>query len=106
MAVSAVYFTGASRAVSHKSGRTYTAATSGLLTVPFSDSLNVEGISSQYPLEYLTGTTADRLSLNAAFRVQPPPPRLMFYDTTLSLATYYVGGLSSSGWFDYQANVV
>src|SRR5215831_10857339 len=107
MAVSAVYFVAPNQVARHHSGRTYSAAASGLLTVAYADASPVGGLSSVYPLLYLTGTTADRLSLNPTAARPVAPPKVAFWDTTLTVPTFYVGPqLSSTSWVDYNGNIV
>jgi hypothetical protein len=105
MTISAVFFTTPSAVVTHESGRQYTAASSGLLTVAFPDGQSTAGnIGAVLPVLWLTGTTTDRLTLSPSGanqgQLQSGDPHTLFNDTTLSAFCAYVGTAlgGASGW--------
>jgi hypothetical protein len=112
MALTYVYLASPGAIAATQAGKQYNAnAVSGVITaVAAADALTLQARNGA-PLQLLlaTGATADRpntmpgTALTGALNnVAPcPTPGLVFYDTTLSKAVYFVGTeQSSTGWVD------
>jgi hypothetical protein len=93
-------------------GKVYNPNSAGIITgVAPADALSLQGVAgASLQLMAATGATADRpgpmpaTALTGALNnLNPAPtPGLVFQDTTLSKAVYYVGTMrSSTGWVDY-----
>ncbi len=95
MTLSVRFSTSPNAVLQHSSGRTYTANSSGICDVPYTDGQSINSPSTAgAPLRMLgfVGATSDRPVPNGA--TNWPPASML--DTTLSKQIYWTG----SGWVD------
>jgi len=97
MTISTTFACSPNLVLTHPSGRTYKANSSGIVTVTSPDDAVVGGVAPQAIPLYRTGATSDRPVSGGTGMLMRQGVDSLYYDTSLSAYVWFVGALSSTG---------